>query len=731
MKRIGILLFVLIFLIVLPIHVWAATDSDECPHIAWEDGVCTECHLRCEHPSYDNGICAICGMNCDHVPHTEIACEICGKKHEDWHTRYEDGICTKCGYICNHPGYENGECVECGMSCSHDWINGQCSICNMECSHFWSDGYCVFCQMECTHEWNAEQICGWTVSWCNKCHMGCSHENYHEGQCELCGHWVTHQWENGICLNCRTVCKHTTWENGACYSCGMPCAHQFDDGICTRCGLYCSHELTSETREEEGTLQYADDGFHTYYINVYKRDYCQICGKQYGAEYWYNREYGNSEAHTFIDGVCQKCGYPDPAQSCTHHWVSTISEKKSILENDDVQHIYEKIVVENRHCSLCGEKRKFENLAATIYGPHEYDENGLCSVCGFNKVTFTSCEHKNCTSPEEEIDSSQWNARYVYLSAMYHQFAGIGVGKKVCKDCGTEWLVNISGDSGYAEHIFEQIDGKKVCIYCGYQVGKIPTEPTATPTIDPPTEPTAAPTIDPTAEPDEMPTIEDIPLTTLQPKTSAEKTLPEKESSDKIIQSIVMEDSVHVRSQPNTHCAVNGVLMADHVVCLESVSLEDDGYIWIKISNARVEGYIRGDLLRFRNAYIDGLANLMTVDELAVINRLSIHDQFTILFAISNPTYRNAIYLSENTAHLITSLEERFNAMDSDEMEKNNRFMESMKRKLFIADDIHECIVISLVIGEQDTVSTYYAVWDNPFSEKLIVSEMDNLAEAT
>jgi len=70
--------------------------ATSCPHLHWEDGVCTECGLACVHAAWEDGRCRTCGLVCPHAEHNGSTrrCTQCGELV--LHT-YVKNVCTLCG----------------------------------------------------------------------------------------------------------------------------------------------------------------------------------------------------------------------------------------------------------------------------------------------------------------------------------------------------------------------------------------------------------------------------------------------------------------------------------------------------------------------------------------------------------------------------------------------------------------------------------------------------------
>ena len=127
----------------------ASPEPTPCPHVRWENGVCTVCGTACEHPSWENGVCTVCGTACEHPSWENGVCTVCGTACE--HPSWENGVCTVCGMPCAHPSFENDVCTVCGFVCTHerhDPDSACCLVCGKQMAHSYRNGLCVGCGRE-------------------------------------------------------------------------------------------------------------------------------------------------------------------------------------------------------------------------------------------------------------------------------------------------------------------------------------------------------------------------------------------------------------------------------------------------------------------------------------------------------------------------------------------------------------------------------------------------------
>ena len=389
-------------------------------------------HFNATYHTYDeNGICTVCGYaGPNHTSHVMSVgyyysedghwqvCIYCEKPmtETEEHVFDEDGICSVCGYVkVNHThkiadwydsdanGHWRG-CRYCEEPMTetqgHSYDeNGICTICeyagpghtnHVKSDWYWNDetGHwkaCIYCGEPMTeikeHVFDEDGIC----SVCGYARAGHTHQmadwyrsdvNGHWHGCKYCDEPMTetqgHSYdENGICTICRYAGPdHTNhvmsgwyWSNEIghwkiCIYCEKPMTeteeHVFDeDGICSVCGYV----------KVNHTHKIAD--WYDSDANGHWRG-CRYC----------EEPMTETQGHSYDEnGICTICEYAGPGH--TNH------VKSDWYWNDETGHW--------KACIYCGEPM-------TEIKEHVFDEDGICSVCGYARAghTHKAAEYYGC-----------------------------------------------------------------------------------------------------------------------------------------------------------------------------------------------------------------------------------------------------------------------------------------------------------------------------------------------
>ncbi len=372
-----------------------------------------------EHQFDENGICGACNAkNLPHCKHErEVERFISGNKCE-W-AKYEI-ICEDCGVIVEETemfggGHEYDEeiraCIKCGRInpdfCEHRYVlvsaNGNCAmalnliykceLCGAEdCktaeqgSHnIGEDGFCTVCHTcekfdcmhtsvivntktpTCTEMGRVEYICEDCVSVMTEMLGFAEHQYDSDNVCESCGklnpEYCSH--ENVDCEYYGNVCDGIRME-GLCLDCGYEIkeyiegvGHQYDENdYCPNCERYnpesCEHDY-SKILYSYGDCKLA----------ICCDVECVRCGAQ-KSTYILQGEHSYNE-----DGECVKCGAYDNEDYCKHEKVVNTILKNPGCESHGVGLV------------CCDECRTAVEYLIEPSG-HSFDENGVCSNCGFS-----------------------------------------------------------------------------------------------------------------------------------------------------------------------------------------------------------------------------------------------------------------------------------------------------------------------------------------------------------
>ncbi len=260
------------------------------------------------------------------------------------------------------------------------------------------------------HEYDYRGVCRY-CGYVKPADEVCKHEHtkaiyYDEGMHTLSknatGHvMISDYMEEVLCTDCGTQVALNVVKKDF-ISTGM---HEFaSDGVCYVCGYQrekdivnqpdtCKHEHTVVETQTVRTLEVVkrDDNGHVIKAVVADVTVCDDCGERLTETNVRNEEV--TEGHRFgYDGKCVGCGYMNPCKHTHVHEENGVAYWNSVRVEDDNTHSYMAFFVEGKVCDDCGENlgetlRSREPERITEY--HDYDENGICVVCGVSKPEET------------------------------------------------------------------------------------------------------------------------------------------------------------------------------------------------------------------------------------------------------------------------------------------------------------------------------------------------------
>ena len=408
-------------------------------------------HFNATYHTYDeNGICTVCGY------------AKAGHTHQmaDWYRSDVNGHWRGCKY-CDEPmtekqGHsydENGICTTCRYA-GPDHTNHVMS------GWYWSNeiGHwkiCIYCEKPMTeteeHVFDEDGIC----SVCGHAKVGHTHKmadwyysdaNGHWRVCEYCYEPMTetqgHSYdENGICAVCGYAGPNHTnhvmcdWYRSneighwkACIYCGEPMTetqgHSYDEnGICTVCG-YAGPDHTNHVMSG---MYWNDETSHW--------KVCIYCGEPMT----------ETEAHVFDeDGICSVCGYVK---------VNHTHKIADWYDSDANGHW--------RGCKYCEEPM-------TETQGHSYDENGICTICEYAGPGHTNHVKSDWYWNDE---TGHWKACIYCGEPMTEIKEHVFDEDGICSVCG---YARAGHTHKAAEYYGCDADGHwSICRFCGLQIGRV------------------------------------------------------------------------------------------------------------------------------------------------------------------------------------------------------------------------------------------------------------------
>ena len=303
-----------------------------------------------------------------------------------YHTYDENGICTVCGYA----GPDHTNHVMSGWY----WSN--------EIGH-WK--ICIYCEKPMTeteaHVFDEDGIC----SVCGHAKVGHTHKMADWYYSDANGHWR-------VCEYCYEPMTETQ-------------GHSYDEnGICAVCGYagpnHTNHVMCDWYRSNE--------------IGHWKA--CIYC----------DEPMTEKQGHSYDEnGICTVCGYAGPDH--TNHVMS------GMYWNDETSHW--------KVCIYCGEPM-------TETEEHVFDEDGICSVCGYVKVNHT---HKIADWYDSDANGHWRGCKYCeepMTETQVHSYDENGI-CTICEYAGPGHTNHVKGDWYWND----ENSHWKACIYCGEPMTEI------------------------------------------------------------------------------------------------------------------------------------------------------------------------------------------------------------------------------------------------------------------
>ena len=216
--------------------------------------------------------------------------------------------------------------------------------------------------------------------------------------------------------------------------------HEYQNGKCSSCGASDPNYIPPHTHDYNSVVTAptcTDEGYTTYTCN---------CGDSYTSD----RK--NPTGHSYVLGVCRKCGADDPDYEppCDHDYEDGECTECGALDPDYVppcSHNYQSSVTPptctdggytTNTCSKCG-----DTYTSTPTNPtgHSY-EDGECTECGASDPDYTpACDHNYTSVVTPPICTANGYTTYT------------------CTKCGNSYISDYTYTN---EHVFQ--NGK--CIHC-------------------------------------------------------------------------------------------------------------------------------------------------------------------------------------------------------------------------------------------------------------------------
>ena len=408
----------------------------------------------------------------------------------------------------DHSYDENGVCRHCGYenTCQHE---------RKRKKTYYVDSYNVQYVDEMTHSFCADE---WAYWYCPDCHYSFGNEHVAQNVFVTERHDFD---DNGVCDTChrRSTCTHedaqswfnqkntrVTKKNGdgtheimydmyvyhQCDRCGMnwrdaepawkdltlveDCYNEEGD-LCLRCGMpipskTCPHTntFTDVVDSDDKKVLSFDGTFHTYQADVIELTVCSDCYAEVGRRViqekatfkarhddWYFEE-------TDTGRVCALCGYEIPA--CGHEHATTELDRKwnlpvtKVLGSTEDEHTVICDALEIVYCPDCYTELSTKALRdVELTEPHEYDENGKCTICGYTDT----CKHESTKK-----ETYYGLIRNLEMDERFHRFYADEWERTVCQDCG-QWLGNRLVQANQYVIDSHKYGGDGVCTVCGYR----------------------------------------------------------------------------------------------------------------------------------------------------------------------------------------------------------------------------------------------------------------------
>ena len=411
-------------------------------HKAGSDGVCYTCGatVGCTHANVYDGI-EYCGVgdvvdNGDgtHTLRKRVVnvtlCKDCGNKQvtetdeiltvTEPHILDNDGKCINCPYQkpCEHLNTVGTDFIYFGddylpnedgkTHCRYERVMARLTCKDCGATNIGTVQVMPTQKVTADHDYDYRGVCRY-CGYIKPADEVCKHEhtkaiyyneNYHTLSKNATGHvMISDYMEEVLCADCGTqislnVVKkdfistdmHHFAHNGVCGECG----YQKEKDVVNQA---CKHEHTVTETHTVRTLDVVkrDDNGHVINAVVADATYCEDCGEHLGDTNVRNETV--TEGHGFgYDGKCRGCGYKNPCKHTHVHEENGVAYWNGIRVENDEMHSYVTFFVESIVCDDCG-----ENLGDTLKNRepqrmneyHDFDEDGICTVCGMSKPKET------------------------------------------------------------------------------------------------------------------------------------------------------------------------------------------------------------------------------------------------------------------------------------------------------------------------------------------------------
>ena len=351
------------------------------------DGKCTRCGLSesgGETHTHDYKA-VVTKPTCTSAGYTTYTCTGCGHSYKDNYKDalghdYKNGECIRCHAkdpnhththdykavvtkpTCTSAGYTTYTCTGCGHSykdnykdaLGHDYKNGECTRCHAkDPNHTHTHDYkSTVTKPTCTEKGYTTHTCSCGDSYKDSYKDALGHL-YIFGKCIRCGEKEDssethkHDYKSRVVEPTCTEGGYTLWE----CECGKSyetlhtkaLGHEYKDGLCVRCGAKDPNAHTHKYVETVTKPTCTEKGYTTYT--------CSVCNDSYKGSYT------DSLGHSYVGGVCTRCGAKDPNYKPAVSFIDVPSDA-----------FYANAV-----------KWAVENEITTGVGNNRFDPNGQCT----------------------------------------------------------------------------------------------------------------------------------------------------------------------------------------------------------------------------------------------------------------------------------------------------------------------------------------------------------------
>ena len=168
-----------------------------------------------------------------------------------------------------------------------------------------------------------------------------------------------------------------------------------------------------------------------------------------------------------IAQVAEVCEHPESETYTVDITPKEITGAYEPVDNDT--HGAEAIVTTTYHCNVCDEDFEVEEEGGYTTAPHEFDEDGICTVCGYE---YVKCEHENYTPTGDFFYTGEPDEGTLEITSNKHKFKSSAAEKQmkyICDDCGKiKWEVEDVEETVEIED-YHDFDEDGVCNVCEYK----------------------------------------------------------------------------------------------------------------------------------------------------------------------------------------------------------------------------------------------------------------------